>query len=75
MQNRLYVDVANVKVVDGMAIQTSVMLGALYIQCLSSFLTILLLQEVAQECQGMNWGTFKSVLTDALVDHLHPIQV
>ncbi|EXB60289.1 Tryptophan--tRNA ligase [Morus notabilis] len=32
-------------------------------------------EEVAQECKGMNWGTFKSVLTDALVDHLHPIQV
>ncbi|GKV03463.1 hypothetical protein SLEP1_g15755 [Rubroshorea leprosula] len=23
----------------------------------------------------MNWGTFKTLLTDALVDHLHPIQV
>ncbi|KAL2517739.1 Nucleotidylyl transferase superfamily protein [Abeliophyllum distichum] len=32
-------------------------------------------QEVAEECQDMNWGTFKNVLTDALVDHLHPIQV
>ncbi|GMN40013.1 hypothetical protein TIFTF001_009244 [Ficus carica] len=31
-------------------------------------------EEVAQECQGLNWGTFKSVLTDALIDHLHPIQ-
>ncbi|KAH7840293.1 hypothetical protein Vadar_015222 [Vaccinium darrowii] len=32
-------------------------------------------QEVVQECQDMNWGTFKNVLTDALIDHLHPIQV
>ena len=32
-------------------------------------------QEVAQECHDMNWGTFKVVLTDALIDHLHPIQV
>ncbi|XP_057479003.1 tryptophan--tRNA ligase, chloroplastic/mitochondrial-like isoform X1 [Actinidia eriantha] len=32
-------------------------------------------QEVALECQDMNWGIFKNVLTDALVDHLHPIQV
>ncbi|XWS26361.1 hypothetical protein CRYUN_Cryun26dG0025900 [Craigia yunnanensis] len=32
-------------------------------------------EEVAQECQDMNWGTFKTLLTDALVDHLHPIQV
>ncbi|XAR70834.1 Tryptophan--tRNA ligase [Bertholletia excelsa] len=32
-------------------------------------------QEVAKECQDMNWGTFKNVLTDALIDHLHPIQV
>ncbi|XP_038991514.1 tryptophan--tRNA ligase, chloroplastic/mitochondrial-like isoform X2 [Hibiscus syriacus] len=32
-------------------------------------------EEVAQECQDMNWGTFKILLTDALVDHLHPIQV
>lgn len=32
-------------------------------------------QEVAEECRDMNWGTFKIVLTDALVDHLHPIQV
>ncbi|KAI3812525.1 hypothetical protein L1987_17235 [Smallanthus sonchifolius] len=30
--------------------------------------------EVAHECQDMNWGTFKTVLTDALIDHLHPIQ-
>ncbi|CAA2934798.1 tryptophan--tRNA ligase, chloroplastic mitochondrial isoform X2 [Olea europaea subsp. europaea] len=32
-------------------------------------------QEIAEECQDMNWGTFKIVLTDALIDHLHPIQV
>ncbi|KAK8654825.1 hypothetical protein V6N13_107422 [Hibiscus sabdariffa] len=32
-------------------------------------------EEVAQECQDMNWGTFKNLITDALVDHLHPIQV
>ncbi|XP_059642330.1 tryptophan--tRNA ligase, chloroplastic/mitochondrial [Cornus florida] len=32
-------------------------------------------QEVAQECQDMNWGTFKPLLTDALIDHLHPIQI
>nr|CAN69374.1 hypothetical protein VITISV_008200 [Vitis vinifera] len=32
-------------------------------------------EEVAQECQGMNWGVFKRILTDALIDHLHPIQV
>ncbi|PON71360.1 Tryptophan-tRNA ligase [Trema orientale] len=32
-------------------------------------------EEVQHECQEMNWGTFKSLLTDALVDHLHPIQV
>ncbi|KAJ0914889.1 putative aminoacyl-tRNA synthetase, class Ic, tetratricopeptide-like helical domain superfamily [Helianthus annuus] len=31
-------------------------------------------EEVAQECQSMNWGTFKPVLTDALIDHLQPIQ-
>ncbi|KAI7757592.1 hypothetical protein M8C21_016483 [Ambrosia artemisiifolia] len=31
-------------------------------------------EEVAHECQDMNWGTFKTVLTDALIDHLHPIQ-
>ncbi|KAL6207787.1 hypothetical protein ACLB2K_018740 [Fragaria x ananassa] len=31
--------------------------------------------EVAQECQDMNWGTFKSLLADALIDHLYPIQV
>ncbi|XVE97602.1 hypothetical protein REPUB_Repub03eG0033500 [Reevesia pubescens] len=32
-------------------------------------------EEVAQECQDMNWGTFKTLLADALIDHLHPIQV
>ncbi|KAL5786282.1 hypothetical protein ACOSQ2_008674 [Xanthoceras sorbifolium] len=32
-------------------------------------------EEVAKECQDMNWATFKSILTDALIDHLHPIQV
>ncbi|OAY82165.1 Tryptophan--tRNA ligase, chloroplastic/mitochondrial, partial [Ananas comosus] len=32
-------------------------------------------EEVALECQDMNWGTFKTVLTDALIEHLHPIQV
>ncbi|GMH12413.1 hypothetical protein Nepgr_014254 [Nepenthes gracilis] len=32
-------------------------------------------EEVAQECQHMNWGTFKTLLTDALIDHLLPIQV
>ncbi|KAJ0911288.1 putative aminoacyl-tRNA synthetase, class Ic, tetratricopeptide-like helical domain superfamily [Helianthus annuus] len=31
-------------------------------------------EEVAQECQSMNSGTFKPVLTDALIDHLQPIQ-
>lgn len=31
-------------------------------------------EEVAQECQNMNWGMFKTLLTDALIDHLHPIQ-
>jgi tryptophanyl-tRNA synthetase len=32
-------------------------------------------EEVAEECQNMNWGTFKVTLTDALIDHLNPIQV
>ncbi|VFQ90554.1 unnamed protein product [Cuscuta campestris] len=32
-------------------------------------------QDVAEECQSMSWGTFKPLLTDALVAHLHPIQV
>ncbi|XP_074578404.1 tryptophan--tRNA ligase, chloroplastic/mitochondrial [Curcuma longa] len=32
-------------------------------------------EEVESECQNMNWGTFKAILTDAVVDHLHPIQV
>ncbi|XP_034200499.1 tryptophan--tRNA ligase, chloroplastic/mitochondrial isoform X3 [Prunus dulcis] len=31
--------------------------------------------EVAEECRDMNWGTFKSLLADALIDHLQPIQV
>ncbi|MFS7948090.1 putative glutamate synthase (NADH) [Helianthus anomalus] len=30
--------------------------------------------EVALECRDMNWGTFKPILTDALIYHLHPIQ-
>lgn len=32
-------------------------------------------QEVADECKDMNWGAFKPLLTDTLIDHLHPIQV
>ncbi|XP_026662351.2 tryptophan--tRNA ligase, chloroplastic/mitochondrial isoform X2 [Phoenix dactylifera] len=32
-------------------------------------------EEVTLECRDMNWGTFKANLTDALIDHLHPIQV
>ncbi|XP_038897944.1 tryptophan--tRNA ligase, chloroplastic/mitochondrial isoform X2 [Benincasa hispida] len=32
-------------------------------------------EDVKQECENMNWGTFKTLLTDTLVDHLHPIQV
>ncbi|PIA64666.1 hypothetical protein AQUCO_00100256v1 [Aquilegia coerulea] len=32
-------------------------------------------EEVTQECRDMNWGTFKPLLTDALIHHLHPIQV
>ncbi|XP_051119669.1 tryptophan--tRNA ligase, chloroplastic/mitochondrial isoform X2 [Andrographis paniculata] len=32
-------------------------------------------QAVAEECEAMNWGAFKPILTDAIVDHLHPIQV
>ncbi|KAJ4758630.1 Tryptophan--tRNA ligase [Rhynchospora pubera] len=32
-------------------------------------------EEVALECQNMNWGSFKQILTDALIDHLQPIQV
>uniref|UniRef100_A0A0E0N2B1 tryptophan--tRNA ligase n=1 Tax=Oryza rufipogon TaxID=4529 RepID=A0A0E0N2B1_ORYRU len=27
------------------------------------------------ECENMNWGSFKTTLTDALIDHLQPIQV
>ncbi|KAJ3670960.1 hypothetical protein LUZ60_008386 [Juncus effusus] len=32
-------------------------------------------EEVQLECQNMNWGAFKPILTDALIDHLNPIQV
>ncbi|KAK9149342.1 hypothetical protein Scep_008099 [Stephania cephalantha] len=32
-------------------------------------------EEVSQECQDMNWGTFKTLLADSIIDHLHPIQV
>ncbi|XP_057960031.1 tryptophan--tRNA ligase, chloroplastic/mitochondrial isoform X2 [Malania oleifera] len=32
-------------------------------------------EEVAQECRDMNWGMFKTLLIDTLIDHLHPIQV
>ncbi|XP_074283381.1 tryptophan--tRNA ligase, chloroplastic/mitochondrial [Silene latifolia] len=32
-------------------------------------------EEVAQECQDMSWGTFKPLLTDALIEHLQPIQM
>ncbi|XP_010526088.1 PREDICTED: tryptophan--tRNA ligase, chloroplastic/mitochondrial [Tarenaya hassleriana] len=32
-------------------------------------------EEVAQECRDMNWGAFKPLLADALIDHLQPIQV
>ncbi|XP_075522475.1 tryptophan--tRNA ligase, chloroplastic/mitochondrial isoform X1 [Primulina tabacum] len=32
-------------------------------------------QEVEEECKDMNWGVFKTLLTDALIEHLHPIQV
>ncbi|XP_066306975.1 tryptophan--tRNA ligase, chloroplastic/mitochondrial-like isoform X1 [Miscanthus floridulus] len=32
-------------------------------------------EEVVSECQHMNWGTFKTTLTEALIDHLQPIQV
>ncbi|CAN0907292.1 Tryptophan--tRNA ligase, chloroplastic/mitochondrial [Linum grandiflorum] len=31
-------------------------------------------EEVSLECQSMNWGTFKPILTEALIEHLHPIQ-
>ncbi|KAJ6703285.1 hypothetical protein OIU85_029274 [Salix viminalis] len=31
-------------------------------------------EDVAKECQGLNWGSFKPLLTDALIEHLHPIQ-
>ncbi|OVA08541.1 Aminoacyl-tRNA synthetase [Macleaya cordata] len=32
-------------------------------------------EDVTEECREMNWGTFKPLLTDALINHLHPIQV
>lgn len=32
-------------------------------------------QEVGEECKDMSWGVFKTFLTDALIEHLHPIQV
>ncbi|XP_077217826.1 nucleotidylyl transferase superfamily protein [Tasmannia lanceolata] len=32
-------------------------------------------EEVAEECKDVNWGMFKTLLTDALIGHLHPIQV
>uniref|UniRef100_A0A0E0N2A8 tryptophan--tRNA ligase n=2 Tax=Oryza TaxID=4527 RepID=A0A0E0N2A8_ORYRU len=32
-------------------------------------------EEVIRECENMNWGSFKTTLTDALIDHLQPIQV
>ncbi|KAM7259106.1 hypothetical protein ACFE04_014847 [Oxalis oulophora] len=32
-------------------------------------------EEVVLECQDMSWGSFKPLLTDALIDHLDPIQV
>ncbi|XP_013744052.2 tryptophan--tRNA ligase, chloroplastic/mitochondrial isoform X1 [Brassica napus] len=31
--------------------------------------------EVMEECKDMSWGTFKPLLTDAVVEHLSPIQV
>ncbi|KAJ4953928.1 hypothetical protein NE237_030760 [Protea cynaroides] len=34
-----------------------------------------LCEEVVRECQDMNWGTFKILLTDTLTDHLHPVKV
>lgn len=45
------------------------------LKCLVREVNSFSLQEVVQECQDMNWGTFKTLLTDALVDHMHPIQV
>ncbi|KAL6006080.1 Tryptophan--tRNA ligase, chloroplastic/mitochondrial [Asimina triloba] len=32
-------------------------------------------EEVSEECKDMNWGVFKTNLADALINHLHPIQV
>jgi len=31
-------------------------------------------EEVLAECASMRWGTFKPLLTDALVEHLRPLQ-
>mmetsp|Transcript_11464 Transcript_11464/g.14978 ORF Transcript_11464/g.14978 Transcript_11464/m.14978 type:complete len:420 (+) Transcript_11464:88-1347(+) len=31
-------------------------------------------EDVLAECQDMNWGTFKPLLADAVVNHLEPIQ-
>jgi tryptophanyl-tRNA synthetase len=31
-------------------------------------------QEVEKECSNMNWKSFKILLSDALIDHLGPIQ-
>ena len=50
-------------------------IGHHFMFCLTLHFPVLVLQEVASECQNMNWGTFKPILTDALIDHLHPIQV
>ncbi|KAL9369658.1 hypothetical protein Peur_040857 [Populus x canadensis] len=32
-------------------------------------------EDAAKECQGLNSGLFKPLLTDASSEHLHPIQV
>nr|CAB3467749.1 unnamed protein product [Digitaria exilis] len=32
-------------------------------------------EEVVSECQYMNWGAFKTTLTDALIEHLHPVKL
>jgi len=31
--------------------------------------------EVLHECGAMRWGDFKPALTDAVINHLHPIQL
>ena len=31
--------------------------------------------EVSHECGAMRWGDFKPALTDAVINHLHPIQL